>query len=108
MSSIKLDGAILLTDIDNVATAIIDLQAGKSIKVQYEGRNINIILNSPIPGGHKFAVTEIPNGGPIYKYGEVIGRATSDIKKGEHVHVHNVESLRGRGDLAGEGCNWKK
>ena len=33
------------------------------------------------------------------KYGQPIGRATAAIAPGEHVHVHNIESLRGRGDL---------
>ena len=34
----------------------------------------------------------------IVKYGEIIGRATQDIAVGQHVHVHNLESCRGRGD----------
>ncbi|MFQ5657413.1 MAG: SAF domain-containing protein [Candidatus Methylomirabilales bacterium] len=38
-------------------------------------------------------------GAPIIKYGQVIGRATVEIAPGDHVHVHNMESLRGRGDL---------
>ncbi len=29
-----------------------------------------------------------------------IGRATQEIKSGDYVHVHNVESERGRGDCA--------
>jgi len=37
-------------------------------------------------------------GEPVIKYGEVIGRATKDIGEGTHAHVHNIESLRGRGD----------
>ncbi len=37
----------------------------------------------------------------MLKYGQVIGRATADIAVGEHVHVHNIESTRGRGDLGG-------
>lgn len=45
------------------------------------------------------AIKDIPKGGEIIKYGEIIGRATANIEPGEHVHVHNVESLRGRGDL---------
>ena len=32
------------------------------------------------------------------KYGEEIGMASSDIQKGEHVHIHNLESMRARGD----------
>lgn len=30
----------------------------------------------------------------MVKYGEHIGIASSDIKAGEHVHVHNVEGHR--------------
>ena len=28
----------------------------------------------------------------VLKYGAVIGTATSDIGRGEHVHTHNLES----------------
>ncbi|RLG06284.1 MAG: D-galactarate dehydratase, partial [Thaumarchaeota archaeon] len=61
-----------------------------------------LVARSDIPFGHKLAIREIPRGEEIIKYGEVIGRATRDIEIGEHVHVHNVESLRGRGDLKKE------
>ena len=27
------------------------------------------------------------------------GRSEQDIRKGEYVHVHNLDSMRGRGDL---------
>ena len=37
------------------------------------------------------------------KKGKEIGIATKDIKKGEYVHVHNLDSMRGRGDWAKEG-----
>ncbi|WP_279237963.1 SAF domain-containing protein [Clostridium sp. HV4-5-A1G] len=30
----------------------------------------------------------------MYKYGQVIGRAVKDIKIGEHVHLHNLISIR--------------
>ena len=52
-----------------------------------------------IPYGHKVAVRDIQVGEPIIKYGESIGRAVRDIKKGDYVHVHNMEAMRGRGDL---------
>jgi altronate dehydratase small subunit len=38
------------------------------------------------------------HGDSIIKYGEVIGVATREIAPGQHVHVHNLESRRGRGD----------
>lgn len=44
--------------------------------------------------GHKFAVSPIERGGPILKLGEQIGRASTDIAIGDHVHSHNVEPAR--------------
>jgi len=43
---------------------------------------------------HKLASKDIKKGEPVVKYGEHIGIAGRDIQKGEHVHVHNVESHR--------------
>ena len=37
---------------------------------------------------------DIAKGEPIVKYGEHIGLAARDIKKGEHVHCHNLEEHR--------------
>ena len=51
-------------------------------------------------GFNKFAVEPIKKRQNFVKYGEVIGQAAEDIAKGRHVHVHIVESLRGRGDLS--------
>ncbi|WP_197284402.1 SAF domain-containing protein [Bacillus sp. JCM 19041] len=52
--------------------------------------------------GHKFALVNIKKGTDIFKYGEIIGIASSDIDAGEHVHIHNVEGKRGRGDVIDE------
>jgi len=59
---------------------------------------MSVTLTNDIPYGHKIALTDIPKGEAIVKYGEHIGIATTDIRAGQHVHVHNVESTRGRGD----------
>lgn len=40
--------------------------------------------------GHKYALRDIRAGENIIKYGNPIGHATTDIKKGEHVHSHNL------------------
>ncbi len=42
--------------------------------------------------GHKYALRDIAKGENIIKYGNPIGHATCDIKKGEHVHTHNVKT----------------
>jgi altronate dehydratase small subunit len=95
--------AIMLRENDNVATALRDLAAGEEIIVGVQELSLRVRVGQAILFGHKLAVTEIGQGEPILKYGEIIGRATQAIPAGCLAHVHNIESLRGRGDLeAGE------
>lgn len=42
--------------------------------------------------GHKYALIDIKKGENVIKYGSPIGHATEDIKKGDHVHTHNVKT----------------
>ncbi|MGB9867483.1 MAG: UxaA family hydrolase [Bacillota bacterium] len=84
---------------DNVAVALKQLSAQERVRVEMaDGKAKEILLTADIPFGHKFALERIPAGSEVIKYGEVMGKATRDIEPGEHVHTHNVESLRGRGD----------
>ena len=59
-----------------------------------EKDNVGVCLdgNEQIPAGHKYALRPIACGEYVIKYGEIIGRATQDIAKGEWVHTHNVKS----------------
>ena len=50
----------------------------------------NVDIN--LEDGHKYALRDISCGENIIKYGNPIGHATCDIKKGEHVHTHNVKT----------------
>ena len=94
---------------DNVATALADLTPGTEVESEVPGQSHGgtqggaasqrIAVRAPITFGHKIALVPITRGEPVVKYGEVIGLATQDISPGDHVHVHNVESQRGRGDL---------
>lgn len=94
--------AIILNSADNVATAVQDLKAGQQAKARL-GRDIkHVVLAEDIPYGHKFTTKHISKGDTIIKYGEIIGRSTAEIESGCHAHVHNIESLRGRGDLREE------
>ena len=45
--------------------------------------------------GHKYALRDIAEGENVIKYGMPIGHATGLIRKGEHVHVHNVKTNLG-------------
>jgi altronate dehydratase small subunit len=95
MSKVK---AIVMKSSDNVCTVVENIEAGSVIDVENNGEKITITLSDRIPFGHKFAFCPIQQGDPIIKYGEVIGVATREIAPGQHVHVHNLESRRGRGD----------
>ena len=94
--------AVILSPQDNVATALADLKAGDTLELKTGDKNLTINLTAPVPFGHKFSLRRTKSGSQILKYGEVIGEATADIEPGQHVHVHNVASTRGRGDLARE------
>ena len=90
--------AIVMEGNDNVATVVEPIDAPGEIVVELAEGRIVVHITDNIPFGHKFAIRDIPEGSLIIKYGEPIGVARIDIKAGEHVHVHNLESKRGRGD----------
>lgn len=50
--------------------------------------NVEIDLTN----GHKYAIRDISCGENIIKYGNPIGHAVTDIKKGEHIHTHNMKT----------------
>jgi SAF domain. len=55
---------------------------------------IQIELKSDIPIGHKVALRDLKVGDSVIKYGVDIGRVVAPIRKGEHLHVHNVKTKR--------------
>jgi len=93
--------AVILSPKDNVATALADLKAGDTLELKVSDKDLTIKLTAPVSFGHKFSLEKVDPGASIIKYGEVIGVATDNIQPGDYVHVHNVASARGRGDLAG-------
>ena len=90
----------MLSEVDNVATATEDVDAGTEVAIRLgkEVQKVNALER--IPFGFKIAVADISKGAPVVKYGDSIGIASSDIRKGQLVHIHNLEGARGRGDLA--------
>lgn len=77
---------------DNVAMSLSDFSKGNVVQID----GSEIVLKDAVEYGHKFALKNIRAGEPIIKYAETIGVAGRDISAGEHVHVHNVKSLRAR------------
>jgi altronate dehydratase small subunit len=85
---------------DNTGTVISRrMTQDRVVIVEVDGQEKEIQVLQDIPYGHKIAVRDIKKGDTIYKYGLSIGTALEDIPIGDHVHIHNIESNRGRGDL---------
>jgi altronate dehydratase small subunit len=93
--------ALVVHEEDNVANLIGPGARGDAVRGTVEGRegDEHVVLVDDIPANHKFARRDIAAGEEILKYGLSIGRASTAIRRGEHVHTHNIESNRGRGDL---------
>ncbi|WP_159881043.1 UxaA family hydrolase [Paenibacillus puerhi] len=92
--------ALVMDEADHVATALKDLEAGDDIRYRIGTRVEHVVLLDPVPFGHKISIVAMETGFDVRKYGEVIGRTVCPIEAGRHVHVHNIEGIRGRGDQA--------
>jgi (2R)-sulfolactate sulfo-lyase subunit alpha len=83
-------------DKDSVGVAVTDLKKSELAK----GRSLHgsakpkIKILMDIPLGHKIALRDFKVGDTVTKYGCDIGKVVAAIKKGEHVHVHNVKTKR--------------
>jgi (2R)-sulfolactate sulfo-lyase subunit alpha len=81
---------------DVVGVAVTDIEPGPEVpgKIQSNGAEFTLAVVDPVPLGHKVALRPLAAGEQVIKYGVPIGRATRDIRAGEHVHVHNVKGER--------------
>jgi len=86
-----LDNVLLIHPRDNVFVALRDLKKGESAILKWVE---NFLILDDIPASHKVARQDIPAGEEIIKYGEVVAVSKKEIKKGEWVHTHNLESQR--------------
>lgn len=68
----------------------------KDFFVHNDKDSVAVVLREThrVPRFHKVALMNIAKGENIFEYGEVIGHATCDIRKGEHVHTHNLATNR--------------
>lgn len=89
---------VMMKPYDKVAVALEHIPAGAKVTVNCQNHTIEVEIKNEIEFGHKFAVVPIQSGEDILKYGEAIGVSIKDIAVGEHVHIHNLEGKRGRGD----------
>ena len=82
---------------DNVGVVVIE-KVNKNQKcncwIMENDKSVNIQSITEIPLGHKIAMKDLGPGDTILKYGHDIGKVVKDIKKGDHVHVHNVKTKK--------------
>jgi altronate hydrolase len=86
-----------LAPADNVATALEPLQAGATVALD----DLALTIREAVPLCHKVALADLEPGAAVVKYGQPIGRTTTAIRAGCHVHVHNMRSDRGQGESGG-------
>ena len=82
---------------DNVAVVVIETtKKGQDCSAWIMENDKTVKINSiaEIPLGHKIALSDLKEGDTILKYGHDIGKVVKPIKKGEHVHVHNVKTKK--------------
>jgi (2R)-sulfolactate sulfo-lyase subunit alpha len=82
---------------DTVGVVVVeDLKAGTDMTAVITADNSSFKIKSEmdVPIGHKVALVDIKKGDTVWKYGQDIGKAVADIKKGQHVHTHNLKTKR--------------
>jgi len=58
--------------------------------MQADGVELNIFQDVPL--GHKVARQHLHVGCEVLRHGAIIGTVTSDVRPGEHLHLHNLVS----------------
>lgn len=82
-------------DGDAVAVAVRNVDPGPRLAGYLdETDDVTLEVVTPVPWGHKVALCDVASGEDVVEYGVVIGRATSDIRTGDYVHVHNLKGER--------------
>jgi (2R)-sulfolactate sulfo-lyase subunit alpha len=82
---------------DNVGVVVVEgLTAGTDMLcvVTEDNSDFHLTAENDVPIGHKVALKNLAPGDTVIKYGEDIGKVVAPIKKGEHVHVHNLKTKR--------------
>ena len=75
---------IKVKDADNVAIAVPAIPAAPEIMP-------GVVTREDIPQAHKIALTDIPKGGEVVRYGVVLGYAKAPIPVGAWINEHMLD-----------------
>jgi (2R)-sulfolactate sulfo-lyase subunit alpha len=81
---------------DYVGVAVDDISPGEEVVGAFmdTGNEVSVKSRDEVPLGHKIALRDIKTGEKVIEYNTVIGAATKTIRRGDHVHTHNLKTLR--------------
>ena len=82
---------------DGVGVVVVEgVKAGQELNgwIMEDDKDIKVTARNDIPIGHKLALQDYREGANVIKYGVDIGKVVQPIRKGEHLHVHNVKTKR--------------
>ena len=81
---------------DTVGVATVDIKADETATGLFmdSQQKIELKVLQEIPLGHKVALKDHGVADTVLKYGHDIGKVVSEIKTGQHVHIHNLKTKR--------------
>lgn len=89
---ILLKRMLIINPADNVGVVMEDVEQGDEVTAQ----DTKVVALENIEFAHKIVLRDLVQGEEIIKYGESIGYALKPIKKGEWIHIHNLDCERAR------------
>ncbi|MGD8326292.1 MAG: UxaA family hydrolase [Sphingomonadales bacterium] len=82
---------------DSVGVVVVeDIKAGQELfcVITEDNSEFTMTASQTAPIGHKLALKDLNEGDTVIKYGQDIGRIVAPVKRGEHVHTHNLKTKR--------------
>lgn len=82
---------------DGVGVVVVEgVTVGQALNgwIMEDDKDVEVVAKNDIPIGHKVALKDYRPGDSVIKYGVDIGKVVQPIKRGEHLHVHNVKTKR--------------
>ena len=83
---------LILSPKDNVGVLMEDAAKGDTAVC----RDTDVTCLDDVPYCHKVALCDIARHENFIKYGEIIGYAMRDIRRGEWIHTHNLDDVKAR------------
>ncbi len=85
--------ALIIDDTDNVVTCVDEVSAGSEVCYRKGDEILSLKALEDIPYCHKIALKDFSEGDEVIKYGEMIGRTNTAVKKGGWLWDKNVYSV---------------